>query len=86
VPQFKASFQSFLDGLTNRNAADDRSRGRRHLMPQLERKRLADIDLGAVYSLSVRARRPRAEHQLRHRATHRGATTYCASHWERTAI
>jgi hypothetical protein len=48
APQFKASFQSFLDGLTNRNAADDRSRGRRHLMPHFERKRLADIDLGAV--------------------------------------
>jgi len=48
APQFKASFQAFLDGLTNRNAADDRSRGRRHLMPQFERKRLADIDLGAV--------------------------------------
>ena len=31
APQFKASFKAFLEGLTNRNAADDRSRGRRHL-------------------------------------------------------
>jgi hypothetical protein len=48
APTFKASFDSFLDGLVNRNAADDRSRGRRHVLPHLERKRLADIDLGAV--------------------------------------
>jgi hypothetical protein len=48
APQFKASFASFLEGLTNRNAADDRSRGRRHVMPYFDRKRLADIDLGAV--------------------------------------
>ena len=34
APMFKASFDSFLDGLTNRNAADDRSRGRRHLLPR----------------------------------------------------
>ena len=33
---FKASFDAFLDGLTNRNAADDRSRGRRHLLPAFE--------------------------------------------------
>jgi hypothetical protein len=48
APQFKATFETFLEGLTNRNAPDDRSRGRRHLLPQFERKRLADIDLGAV--------------------------------------
>lgn len=34
APQFKALFQSFLDGLTNRNADDDRSRGKRHLAPK----------------------------------------------------
>ncbi|HEX4451663.1 MAG TPA: hypothetical protein VGL61_18025 [Kofleriaceae bacterium] len=31
APAFKPLFQSFLDGLTNRNADDDRSRGKRHL-------------------------------------------------------
>lgn len=48
APQFKAQFQSFLDGLTNRNADDDRSRGKRHLAPKFDRKPLADIDLAAV--------------------------------------
>jgi integrase len=48
APQFKALFQSFLDGLTNRNADDDRSRGKRHLAPKFDRKPLADIDLAAV--------------------------------------
>src|SRR5512143_3302337 len=48
APGFKALFQSFLDGLQNRNADDDRSRGRRHLSPKFDRKLLADIDLAAV--------------------------------------
>lgn len=48
APQFKALFQAFLDGLTNRNADDDRSRGKRHLAPKFDRKPLADIDLAAV--------------------------------------
>src|SRR5262245_36288604 len=48
APQFKASFDAVLDGLTNRNAPDDRSRGRRHVLPYFDRKRLADIDLGVV--------------------------------------
>lgn len=48
APAFKPLFQSFLDGLTNRNADDDRSRGKRHLAPQFERKQLADIELAAV--------------------------------------
>jgi integrase len=48
APAFKASFESFLDGLTNRNADDDRSRGKRHLVPRFERLRLAEIDLAAV--------------------------------------
>ena len=48
APQFKALFQLFLDGLTNRNADDDRSRGKRHLAPKFDRKPLADIDLAAV--------------------------------------
>jgi len=48
APAFKPAFDAFLDGLTNRNAADDRSRGRRHVVPAFERKRLAEIDLAAV--------------------------------------
>jgi integrase len=48
APAFKPLFQSFLDGLINRNADDDRSRGRRHLAPRFDRMRLADVDLGAV--------------------------------------
>jgi len=48
APMFKPLFDAFLDGLTNRNAADDRSRARRHLLPHFMRKKVADIDLGAV--------------------------------------
>src|SRR5690242_12807985 len=48
APAFKSLFQSFLDGLTNRNADDDRSRGRRHLAPRFDRMLLADLDLAAV--------------------------------------
>jgi hypothetical protein len=33
APGFEAEFDLFLAGLTNRNADDDRSRGRRHLLP-----------------------------------------------------
>ena len=48
APAFKPLFQSFLDGLVNRNADDDRSRGKRHLAPKFDRMQLADVDLGAV--------------------------------------
>ena len=48
APAFKPLFQSFLDGLGNRNADDDRSRGRRHLATKFDRMQLADVDLGAV--------------------------------------
>ena len=41
APAFKPAFEAFLDGLTNRNANDDRSRGRRHVLPRFERRRLA---------------------------------------------
>jgi hypothetical protein len=37
APAFKPSFDAFRDGLTNRSAADDRSRGRRHLVPNFGR-------------------------------------------------
>src|SRR5215468_1358492 len=48
APAFKPLFQSFLDGLGNRNADDDRSRGKRHLAPKFDRMQLADVDFGAV--------------------------------------
>ena len=48
APQFKALFQSFLDGLTNRNADDDRSRRKRHLAAKFDKLQLADIELAAV--------------------------------------
>jgi integrase len=48
APMFGALFEAFLDGLVNRNADDDRSRGRRHVMARFGRMRLADVDLGAV--------------------------------------
>jgi integrase len=48
APQFKALFQSFLDGLTNRNSDDDRSRGKRHLARKFDKLPLADIELAAV--------------------------------------
>lgn len=48
APGFKSMFQTFLDGLVNRNAEDDRSRGRRHIASKFDRKLLADVDLGAV--------------------------------------
>ncbi len=48
APGFKGLFQSFLDGLMNRNADDDRSRGKRHLASKFDRMLLADVDLGAV--------------------------------------
>ncbi|MDX2088419.1 MAG: site-specific integrase [Kofleriaceae bacterium] len=48
APMFKALFESFLEGLTNRNADDDRSRGRRHVLPAFARRRLADVTLASV--------------------------------------
>lgn len=48
APAFKPAFEGFLEGLTNRNAADDRSRGRRHLLPKFTRMKLADVGLASV--------------------------------------
>ena len=48
APAFKPAFDAFLDGLTNRNAADDRSRGRRHVVPKFGRMKLADVTLASV--------------------------------------
>ena len=42
-PTFKVLFAAFADGLTNRNAKDDRSRGLRHVVPKFARMRLAEI-------------------------------------------
>src|SRR5215468_9176071 len=39
---------AFAEGLVNRNAADDRSRLRRHVRPAFAGQRLADITIGAV--------------------------------------
>ncbi|MDB4955377.1 MAG: phage integrase family protein [Myxococcales bacterium] len=47
-PRFKTLFDQFLDGLTNRNAGDDRSRGRRHLVPKFARLRLMEVSLATV--------------------------------------
>ncbi len=48
APAFKASFDAFLDGLTNRNAPDDRSRGRKHVLPKFERMKLVNVSLATV--------------------------------------
>lgn len=48
APAFRPLFDAFLDGLINRNADDDRSRGRRHVVPHFGKRRLADVDLAAV--------------------------------------
>jgi len=40
--------EQFLDGLANRNADDDRSRGRRHLMPRFAELRVAEVTLATV--------------------------------------
>lgn len=45
---FEPAFTAFLDGLTNRNADDDRSRGRRHVLPRFGRMRLPDVSLASV--------------------------------------
>ena len=47
-PTFKVLFEEFSDGLTNRNAKDDRSRGKRHVVPKFGRSRLADVSLPTV--------------------------------------
>lgn len=48
APTFGPLFTAFLGGLTNRNAGDDRSRGRRHVLTRFATKRLAEVDLPAV--------------------------------------
>jgi integrase len=48
TPAFKEQFDAFLEGLTNRNADDDASRGRRHVVPKFGRLRLASITLATV--------------------------------------
>ncbi|MBA3461468.1 MAG: site-specific integrase [Deltaproteobacteria bacterium] len=48
APAFQPLFDAFLDGLINRNADDDRSRGRRHVVSRFGKLRLADVDLAAV--------------------------------------
>ena len=47
-PAFKVLFEQFSEGLTNRNAADDRSRGKRHVVPKFARMRLAEVSLATV--------------------------------------
>jgi len=48
APGFQALFDAFLDGLTNRNAADDRSRGKKHLAPKFGRMKVASVSLASV--------------------------------------
>jgi len=48
APALKPAFDAFLEGLTNRNAADNRSRGRRHVVQKFERMKLADVSLPSV--------------------------------------
>ena len=45
---FKPAFEAFLVGLTNRNAPDDRSRGRKHVLPKCGRMKLANVSLATV--------------------------------------
>lgn len=68
APGFRTLFEAFLDGLTNRNAGDDRSRGRRHLLPRFERMRLADVGLAAVMEWidAQRAAKDLSEASIRH--------------------
>lgn len=48
APGFQALFDAFLDGLTNRNAADDRSRGKKLLAPKFGRMKVASVSLASV--------------------------------------
>jgi integrase len=48
APRFAPLLQQFLDGLTNRNAGDDRSRARRHLVPAFSAMRVPDVTLAKV--------------------------------------
>jgi integrase len=48
IPQVEPLLEQFLEGLTNRNAEDDRGRARRHLVPRFARMRLADVNLALV--------------------------------------
>jgi len=68
APAFKAQFETFLDGLVNRNADDDRSRGRRHVLPHFGKRRLADVDLAAVMEWidAQRAAKELSDASIRH--------------------
>jgi integrase len=48
APLCGALIEQFLEGLTNRNATDDRSRGRRHLLPKFGGMRIAEVTLATV--------------------------------------
>ena len=67
-PTFKVLFEQFLDGLTNRNAGDDRSRGRRHVVPNFARMRLAEVSLATVMEWidEQRAASELSESSIRH--------------------
>ena len=65
MPAFKPAFDAFLEGLTNRNAADDRSRGRRHVVPKFTRMKLADVGLASVMG-EQRATGALSEASIRH--------------------
>jgi len=48
APLCSALIEQFLEGLANRNANDDRSRGRRHLLPKFGELRIAEVTLATV--------------------------------------
>lgn len=48
APLCGALIEQFLEGLANRNADDDRSRGRRHLLPKFRDMRVAEVTLATV--------------------------------------
>ena len=48
APMFEPLFTLFLEGLTNRNAKDDRSRGKRHVMTVFGKQRVSDVTLPKV--------------------------------------
>jgi len=48
APLCGALIEQFLEGLVNRNADDDRSRGRRHLLPKFGQLRVAEVTLATV--------------------------------------
>jgi integrase len=67
-PTFKVLFEQFADGLTNRNAKDDRSRGKRHVVPKFGRERLAHVSLATVMEWidEQRAKGELSESSIRH--------------------